>query len=193
MSAGWVLVLQGVSWGAPEVRTWGIWQGPIRRWHPAVPAGSSAERDHGTSTMTRVSVVERAKRQPLSAGACVGLLVTIVFGLLAMHSLSMLDSGAHHEAGMSLSAPAPMTAVESAPAEERALPGQAPLPDGHMFVLCGVMLAATAAAAVAWLVLRRVPRHPALTLTLHGVGGGMPSRRPRAGPPRYLTLSVCRC
>ncbi|HEU5455554.1 MAG TPA: hypothetical protein VFU85_07700 [Nocardioides sp.] len=140
-----------------------------------------------------MSVVDRAKRQPLAAGASVGLLVAIVFGLVAMHSLSMPDSGAHHEAGMSLSAVAPMAAADSAPAEERVLPAHAPMPSGHLFVLCGVMLAATAAAAVAWLVLRRVPRHPALLLALRDGTGAMPSRRPRAGPPRYLTLSVCRC
>ena len=143
--------------------------------------------------MARVSVVGLVKRQPLAAGASVGLLVAIVFGLVAMHSLSMPEAGSHHEVGMSLSGTDSMAADDSAPAEERALPGHGDLPGSHMFVLCGVMLAATAAAAVAWLVLRRAPRHPALLLVLRRVHGALPLLRSRAGPPRYLTLSVCRC
>ena len=139
-----------------------------------------------------MSVVDLAKRQPLSAGASVGLLVAIVVGLMAMHSLAMPESGSHHEAGMSLSNTVSMAAGDSAPAEEQVLPGHAPMPAGHMFVLCGVMLAATAAAAGAWLVLRRVPRHPALLLALRRAADAMPPR-PGAGPPRYLTLSVRRC
>ena len=143
--------------------------------------------------MARVSMVDLVKRQPLAAGASVGLLIVIVFGLVAMHSLSMPESGSHHEAGTSFSAASTMAAVESAQAEEQVLPAHGPMSGGHMFVLCGVMLGATAAAAVAWLVLRRVPRHPALLLAPRGVAAAMPSRRTRAGPPRFLTLSVCRC
>ena len=146
--------------------------------------------DQGASRLTSVNAVGLARRQPLAGGASVGLLAAIVLGLMAMHSLSMPESGSHHEAGTSLSVASPLTPDPAG--EERLLAGHGPTPGGHLFALCGVMLAASAAAAVAWLVRRRERRHPAPPLALRDVPGASPPRRPRAGPPRYLTLSVCR-